>query len=264
MRAAQLATFAQRMAVGSLPSPDIELESTEARQLVAEFRTTRDRYRGALAAPVTELAAPPERIATAIFGAAENASADEKHRLAEDLVDLQAFVDLPSEPVRKPQRGESGSPTLSLVAARQAAAIAFVTQDERIVGVANAIRGMWLAIGDARAGLTATATYKEAQMGGILASVVWPVVAVPATLVAIGLGTRDLFMARDRRVRGRLVALRLRRQAHRPLVGRRGQGAAGAPDDFFGHWSVTGDPLAAGGQCRGRRPLRDARTGLTR
>ena len=201
MRAAQLATFAQRMAVGSLPSADMKQtrRGASARHGVPYHSGQVSRCPGCT---VDRVGCALERIATAIFGSAENASADEKHRLAEDLVDLQAFVDLPSDPVRKPQHGDLGSPTLSLVAARQAAAIAFVTQDERIVGVANAIRGMWLAIGDARAGLTATATYKEAQMGGILASVVWPVVAVPATLVAIALGLGTFFVARNPRVAG--------------------------------------------------------------
>src|SRR3990172_726719 len=94
VEAARLRDNAERMALASLPIPRLRFKEGEIAALVDDFRRTRDGHKGRYAAPIEELPADAGRIATAIVRASNTAEDREQLRLAEDLVDLQAFVDL--------------------------------------------------------------------------------------------------------------------------------------------------------------------------
>jgi hypothetical protein len=171
----------------------------EVSTLVADFRRTRDAVRGRHAVAVEELPAPPDRLATALVEASRNTTdPGAARRLAEDLVDLQAFVDLRGEAApTPPPAGQPPSRILVRIRERQAAAIAFLRNDPSVVGTVAAQQGRWIAIGDARSALDRTRTYRELQFGGLLGTLTW-IVAAPAGAIAarlLGLGEFSLAVA---------------------------------------------------------------------
>ena len=181
MEAARLSDDDARSALASLPRRGIRFKKGEIEELIAEFRRTRDGHRGRYAAPIEELPGGAERIATAIVRASQKTSdADELKHLAEDLVDLQGFVDLEgaSAPL-PPAAGRPASPVLEFVRWRQAAAIHFLTEDASVVGDKVAQQGKWTPIGDARAAIGRVRDYRDTQAGGILGMLSW-VFAAPA------------------------------------------------------------------------------------
>ena len=122
----------------------------------------------------------------------------ETQRLAEDLVDLQAFVDLLGQAAPLPPGpGQAPSPILELVRWRQAAAIAFIREDPSVLGEKVAQGGRWTAIGEARAALNRARSYRESQVAEFSGLLVW-IVAAPAGAIAaslFGLGEFSLVTA---------------------------------------------------------------------
>jgi hypothetical protein len=193
IEAARVADNEARLALAALPARGVRFRKGEAADLVAEYRRTRDAYRGRYAAAVEDLPAAAERIATAIMRVADRTDdPDEERKLAEDLVDLQAFVDLGGQPAPlPPARGQSPSRILELVRWRQAAAMHFIRGDASVVGNKVAQKGKWTAIGDARAALDRGRSHRDTQAAGFLAMFTWPVAGPLGALLgeAYGLGT---------------------------------------------------------------------------
>ena len=190
---ARLADNEARSAAAALPRHNLRFRKGQAAELVAEFRRTRDGHRGRYAAPVEELPADPERVATAIMRAVHETRDDaELKHLAEDLVDLQAFVDLNGErsPL-PPERGSAASAILEFVAWRQAAAIHYLRNDPSVVGAKVAQKGAWTPIGDSRVALQRTSDYRDDQASGFLGVLVWPFAAPAGAVIgqALGWGT---------------------------------------------------------------------------
>jgi hypothetical protein len=183
------------MGLASLPIPRLRFNEGEIAALVDDFRRTRDAHRGRYAAAVEELPAEPGRIATAIVRASNRADGPEQLRLAEDLVDLQGFVDLGGEaPPLPPGPGRAPSPVLELVRWRQAAAMHFIREDPSVVGDKVAQGGRWTPIGGARKALERTGKYRDDQAAGFVGLIVWIVAAPAGALIgsALGLGRVSL------------------------------------------------------------------------
>jgi hypothetical protein len=197
VRAARLRDNAARMAVATLPNPGLRLKPDEIPTLVADFRRSRDAVKGRYAAAVDELSAPGERIATAILRASQGTiEAPELRHLAEDLVDLQAFVDLHGQAAPlAPAPGQRPPLILELVRSRQAAAIAFIRDDPSVLGAEVAQGGRWTAIGEARAGLNRARTYRESQLAGFGGVLVWIVAAPAGSIVASLFGLGEFTLA---------------------------------------------------------------------
>ena len=197
VRAARLRDNAARMAVATLPNPRLRLTPDEITTLVVDFRRSRDAVKGRYAAAVDELPAPAERIATAILKATQGTiDATEQRHLAEDLVDLQAFVELHGQAAPlAPAPGQRPPLILELVRSRQAAAIAFIRDDPSVLGAKVAQGGRWTAIGEARAGLNRARTYRESQVAGFGGVFVWIVAAPAGSIVASLLGLGEFTLA---------------------------------------------------------------------
>ena len=177
------------------PDPNLTIPAAEAMALLEEFRRLRDVHRGRFAASVADLPADPVRVATAIAGLASAASAAERRLLLEDLVDLQAFVADPpagAPPADLPlgQPLPDGAEPFDAIRWRQAALIAQSQAHTSVLGDHNALRGHWIAIGDARAALKLVSRYREQQTAGFGAIAGWlvgaPVGAGAAILLGIG------------------------------------------------------------------------------
>ena len=197
VRAARLRDNAARMALATLPNPRLRLKPDDITTLVADFRRSRDAVKGRYAVAVDELSAPPERIATAILKASQmTTDAAEQRHLAEDLVDLQAFVDLHGQAAPlAPAPGQRPPLILELVRSRQAAAIAFIRDDPSVLGAKVAQGGRWTAIGEARAGLNRARTHRESQLAGFGGVLVWIVAAPAGAIVASLFGLGEFTLA---------------------------------------------------------------------
>jgi len=176
--------------------PRITLEG--ARSMVTEFRRVRDRFRGQLAAPESELVDPPELIGKAIgvwgesLGPMARGSPDqgiraELQRLVEDSVDLQSFrPDDEAELLRtyKPGSGPrpAGAAETDADRAWERLNMARATQIHRIRGDFGAPAGAAIAmrqlarpvvIGDAQVGMNAASSYRAGQAGAYIGCLAW-------------------------------------------------------------------------------------------
>jgi hypothetical protein len=184
----------ERIRQAVLPDLALAIEPASVAILVADYRRVRNAHLGEYVAPRSELSDDPIRIATAIREAAADADPDERDRLLEDLVDLQAFVEDPPAGLRPPpapagsKEPLSGDRVLESVRWRQAATIAALLGHPTVIGDHNAIRVRWTAIGDAGAALRLVMDYREQQAGGLGAMVVYPVAALAGFGVAVVMG----------------------------------------------------------------------------
>jgi len=171
--------------LATLPDGPV-LSLTEAESLVADFRRARDAQRGRYAADARDLPAPGGQIATAIVQKSlDSTNRTELRRLAEDLVDLQAFVELDGAPAPlPPANGQSPSPVLELIHERQAAAIHYLRQDPSVAGDKAAQRGRLTPIGQARSALDRTLEYREDQASGLLAVMTFVIAGTAGAIVA--------------------------------------------------------------------------------
>lgn len=177
-----------KVADATLPDGTMTMERAERVELATAFRRIRDAHRGRFAAPAGELPADPVRVATAIGLSAENATPEERRRLLEDLVDLQAFVaddaagNVPLAAVAPAAPGAASDPDADLLLERirwrQATLTAALLGHPSVLGDHNAIRGRWTPIGDARAAIDLVNDYREKQTAGIGAMASY-VVAAP-------------------------------------------------------------------------------------
>lgn len=208
------------------------ISAAEAEQIVSEFERVRNTHRGQMAAPMSDLADTPERIAAAIHVAAPAARSKRKRQLAEALVDLAAF--LPGEDAAlvneyaATSTGRRRTASVDATRAREltsamdvdrARVIQHLRGDPSIVGNLNALRAP-VRIGEARLALDQVADYREFQLAGMIGGVVmfagtavafvlgetWWLVFV-AGWAAAGLGTlviTPIPRALDRVVRSRI------------------------------------------------------------
>lgn len=193
------------------------LNLAEARAIVAEFRSTRNGYRGSLAAPVSALGHGPDRIAQAILtclddlGDVPSSGSDPSRRarreLAEDLVDLASFRPDPEaellrnytplratglrpaseEPVAGSQWLLDAQLAYERLTAARAETVHWVRGDIGLSAAAGAAIGGLerpVKIGDARGALDAAQNYRESQAIWLIGLTGW---AIGSAFVIFGL-----------------------------------------------------------------------------
>lgn len=160
------------------------LSLAEAEPIVRAFERVRERHRGQVVAPASDLEHEPSRVAEAILTAAPAATRSRKRELTEAFVDLVAF--LPDEDVhllrdyaRSPasatrMRKADAERAKQLIAAmnlERASVIQQLRGDVSAVGNLNALPET-VPIGDARLALDQVGQYRDTQAAGMLGGVV--------------------------------------------------------------------------------------------
>jgi hypothetical protein len=148
-------------------------EPGEDARLAAAFMAVRDRHEGESWAPLDDLPAEPERIATALERELGRATEPVRvRRIVEALVDLQAFraVD------------DQGS-----IARAQAAAVSVAGGGSGALGVQPALEGWESRIGHAREALDRVGRRRDLQRWGVAGMAAWPVAAAAGWAVGAAL-----------------------------------------------------------------------------
>jgi hypothetical protein len=177
-----------RAAVDLPGTPLVEVAAEDlarCRDVVREFEAVRERYRGRLAAPISELADDRDRVVDAIVVVAGTSGLARRRELVADLVDLVTFVD-PADAglLEAYQRSASGGLALResdlarakrLLEALQVARATLAQQlrdDISVFGDLVALGEKPILIGDGRAALDAVRDYREGQLVGFLGAYV--------------------------------------------------------------------------------------------